>query len=373
MIAFNIPYISNTELQHISQAIQKRDLAGDGFYAKKVQDTLKDITDCKQVLLTSSCTHALEMCAILCNLKEGDEVIMPSFSFVSTANAVVLQGAKPVFVDIRPDTMNIDEQLIEMAISPKTKAIMVMHYGGLSCEMDYIMQLANKHGLIVIEDAAHCIGAHYKNKHLGTIGHLGAISFHSTKNVHCGEGGALLINDKKLEERAFILREKGTNRVAFIKGEVEKYSWMDMGSSYLMSELAAAFLYEQLQHLSLVNDKRKQLWDFYARQFQQLKFPFPVSSKDCKHNAHIFYIKLKNQEERKKCIAFLKTRGIASAFHYVPLHSSEAGKKYGQFWGLDKFTTSESERLLRLPIYFDLETSQVQYIFESLRIFLKNY
>lgn len=368
MIPFNKPFISGKEIEHIEKAIQHRNLAGDGFFSKKVEQQLKEISKSKNVLLTSSCTHALEMCAMLCDLKIGDEVIMSSFSFVSMVNAVVLRGAKAVFVDIRPDTMNIDEKLIEAAITVKTKAIIVMHYGSHACEMSAIMLIAKKYNLIVIEDAAHCIGAYYKNKHLGTIGHLGTISFHSTKNIHCGEGGALLINDEQFEKRAAIIREKGTNRKAFLQGEIDKYSWIDIGSSYLMSELTAAFLSEQLTHLEEITKKRKKLWCLYQAQFQSLTVR--ISSKYF-HNAHIFYIKLKNKIERQACIDYLEEKGISTAFHYVPLHSTAAGEKYGIFHGKDIFTTIESEKLLRLPLYYYLKEDDIRYIFDNVSDFLE--
>ncbi len=362
MIPFNIPFISGDELQYIEEAIQRKDLTGDGYFGRRGQLLLENLTACKKVMLTGSCTHALEISAMLADIQPGDEVIMPSFTFVSSANAFVLRGAKIVFVDIRPDTMNIDEKLIEAAITKKTKAILVMHYAGISCEMDAIMAIAQAHNLIVIEDAAHCIGAYYKNKHLGTIGHLGTLSFHSTKNIHCGEGGALFINDDRFSERAEIIRDKGTNRKAFLKGMVDKYSWVNMGSSYLMSELNAAFLYGQLLNVELVNEKRITQWHAYLDAFQERKdrIPTPFVPSDCKHNGHVFYVKCKNLAERHRLIGELKDKAIEATFHYVPLHSSIAGKKYGIFKGNDNFTTKESERLLRLPLYFNLEnTSEI--------------
>lgn len=359
MIPFNVPFISGEEIRNIEQAIQRKDLSGDGHFGKKCQNILENITGGKKAMLTSSCTHALEMCAILADIHPGDEVIMPSFTFVSSANAFVLRGARIVFVDIRPDTLNIDEKLIEKAITQKTKAILVMHYAGVGCEMDKIMEIAQAHHLIVIEDAAHCIGANYKGKHLGTIGHLGALSFHATKNIHCGEGGALLINDHRFFEAAEIIREKGTDKNAFLKGRTDKYSWVGLGSSYLMSELNAAFLYAQLLHLELVNNKRKAFWQAYFEAFCELEgiLEVPVVPQDCTHNGHIFYVKCKSQTERRRLIAELKNKTIDASFHYVPLHSSSAGKQYGIFSGQDVFTTKESERLLRLPLYYDLNPS----------------
>ncbi len=359
MISFNVPFISGEETRYIEQAIQRKDLSGDGHFGKKCQTILENITGGKKAMLTSSCTHALEMCAILADIHPGDEVIMPSFTFVSSANAFVLRGARIVFVDIRPDTLNIDEKLIEKAITQKTKAILVMHYAGVGCEMDKIMEIAQAHHLIVIEDAAHCIGANYKGKHLGTIGHLGALSFHATKNIHCGEGGALLINDHRFFEAAEIIREKGTDKNAFLKGRTDKYSWVGIGSSYLMSELNAAFLYAQLLHLELVNNKRKAFWQVYFEAFCELEgiLEVPVVPQDCTHNGHIFYVKCKSQTERRRLIAELKNKTIDASFHYVPLHSSSAGKQYGIFSGQDVFTTKESERLLRLPLYYELENT----------------
>ncbi len=357
MIPFNIPYVSGKEMDCISDAIQRKNLAGEGFYTKACQEKLEVFTEAKRVLLTPSCTHALEMSALLLDLKEGDEVIMPSFTFVSTANAYVLRGAVPVFVDLRPDTMNIDEKLIEAAITPKTKAIVVMHYAGVACEMDEIMAIANRRNIKVVEDAAQCLGAHYKGKHLGTIGHFGTFSFHSTKNIHCGEGGALLINDQSLITRAEIIREKGTNRNQFLQGIVDKYSWVDVGSSVLLGELNAAFLFAQMQEIESLTIKRKQIWENY---FQSLKvlntlIELPVVPEDCQHNGHIFYLKCRDGEERKNLIAHLKSHAISSVFHYVPLHSSLAGHKFGYFHGTDEKTSIESSRLLRLPLYPDLE------------------
>lgn len=356
MIPFNTPYISGEEQAYISDAIQRRNLSGEGFYTKACQRQMEAFTGAGRVLLTPSCTHALELSALLMNLAAGDEVIMPSFTFVSTANAFVLRGAIPVFVDIRPDTMNIDETLIEAAITPKTKAIAVMHYAGVACEMDTIMAIAQKHELLVVEDAAQCVGAYYKGKHLGTIGHFGTFSFHSTKNIHCGEGGALLLNDQRFVEQAEIIREKGTNRNQFLRGEVDKYSWVELGSSILMGELNAAFLYAQLQQIEVVTAKRTAIWKHYFEWLNTEKntFDLPMVPEGCVHNGHIFYLKCRDAEERQSLISFLQKKEIASVFHYVPLHSSPGGKSFGRFAGSDHYTTSESERLLRLPLFFDL-------------------
>ncbi len=360
MIPFNIPYVSGKEMACIEDAIQRKNLAGEGFYTKACQEELQKVTHAKRVLLTPSCTHALELSALLLDLKEGDEVIMPSFTFVSTANAFVLRGAIPVFVDLRADTMNIDEKLIEAAISPKTRAIIVMHYAGVACEMEEIMAIANRNNIKVIEDAAQCLGAYYQGKHLGTIGHFGTFSFHSTKNIHCGEGGALLINDQSLIERAEIIREKGTNRNQFLQGIVDKYSWVDVGSSVLLGELNAAFLYAQLQELEVLTRRRQEIWDRYSQKLKGLasKIEFPKIPKNCKHNGHIFYLKCRSNAERKALINHLKNHGVVSVFHYVPLHSSLAGHKFGYFHGEDKYTSVESGRLLRLPLFPDLEPEQ---------------
>ena len=353
MISFNIPFICGEEENFIHEAIIEKNLSGDGHFTKLCQRELVAFTKASNVLLTSSCTHALELSALLCNIKPGDEVIMSSFTFVSSANAFVLRGAKIVFVDIDPVTMNIDENLIESAITPKTKAILVMHYAGVSCAMDQIMTIAKDNDLFVIEDAAQCIDAYYHHKHLGTIGHLGAFSFHATKNIHCGEGGALLVNDERLINRAEVIREKGTNRKLFTKGKVNKYTWVDIGSSYLLSEISTAFLYAQIQKIKEVTQRRMHFWEIYKK---ELAFLNPITIKEeLKHNAHIFYIKCKDKDQRTDLIEHLKSASIKSAFHYIPLHSSPAGKLFGRFHGEDKYTTKESERLLRFPLYYDLK------------------
>lgn len=365
MIPFNIPFICEEEEEYIKKAITRKNLAGDGFFTKECQSFLKSFTRSTDVLLTSSCTHALELSALLCDIQPGDEVIMSSFTFVSSANAFVLRGAKIVYVDIHPDTMNINENLIEAAITPNTKAILVMHYAGVACAMNEIMSIAERHHLFVIEDAAQCIDAYYHKNHLGAIGHLGAFSFHSTKNIHCGEGGALLINDKRLVKRAEIIREKGTNRKSFLRGEVDKYSWVDIGSSYLMSELNAAFLYAQLQQTTMVTKKRLSFWNIYNDNLNN--FTSKNISESLSHNAHLYFIKCKNIAERSELIGFLKKKKISTVFHYVPLHSSKKGKITGRFNGPDLFTTKESERLLRLPLYYDL--ADIELVIKSLNEF----
>jgi len=371
IIPFNIPYITGHEQGYVVEAIQRKNLAGDGPFTKKCQLFLEEFTRASSVLLTSSCTHALELSALLCNIQPGDEVIMASFTFVSSANAFILRGAKIIFVDIRPDTMNIDEQKIKAAITSKTKIILVMHYAGVSCEMDKIMALANKHNIFVVEDAAQCIDAYYDRKHLGTIGHLGALSFHSTKNIHCGEGGALLINDKSFVERAEIIREKGTNRKAFLRGQIDKYSWVNIGSSYLMSELNAAFLFGQLQELEKITHQRKLIWSFYQEAFgrEDHQFELAIPPDLTKHNGHIFYLKCKSNVVRSKLISYLKEKGISSVFHYVPLHSSSFGKLNSSFIGEDVYTTFDSDRLVRLPLYPGLSIEKAKFIVDIINLF----
>ena len=359
MIPFNKPPRIGNEERFVLEAIESPRIAGDGVFSRQCQAWFEAQLPCQKALLTPSCTHALEMAAILINIQPGDEVIMPSYTFVSTANAFVLRGAKIVFVDIRPDTMNIDETLIEAAITPKTKAIVPVHYAGVGCEMDIIMELAEKYELFVIEDAAQAMTSTYKGRTLGTIGHLGAYSFHETKNYTSGgEGGLLIINDERFVERAEIIREKGTNRSQFFRGEVDKYSWVDIGSSYLPSELQAAYLYAQLLEVSRIKQERMRAWNYYFTSLSSLQeeghIVLPELHNDKEQNAHIFYLKLKDIAQRTKFIDFLRAADIFSVFHYVPLHSSEAGLKYGRFEGDDIFTTTESERLVRLPMYFDL-------------------
>ena len=358
MIPFNVPPYVGTEEKYIKDAISKHKICGDGEYTKKCNAWLEEKTGAAKVLLTTSCTHATEMAALLCDIQPGDEVIMPSFTFVSTADAFVLRGAKVVFVDIRPDTMNIDETKIEAAITDKTKAIVPVHYAGVSCEMDTIMDIAKRHNLLVVEDAAQGIMSTYKGKALGTIGDFGAFSFHETKNYSMGEGGALLIKDDKNTELAEIIREKGTNRAKFFRGQIDKYTWVEAGSSYLPSELNAAYLYGQLEAADKIFDDRMNSWNKYYEAFKPLadagKVELPTIPEGCTHNAHMFYLKCKDLEERTALISYAKENDILFVFHYIPLHSAPAGKKYGRFDGEDIYTTKESERLVRLPLYYGL-------------------
>lgn len=358
MIPFNCPPFIGVEEKYIHEVIKLHVICGDGVYTAKCNQWLEENLRTAKALLTTSCTHALEMAALLSDIKPNDEVIMPSFTFVSTALAFVLRDAKIVFVDIRPDTMNIDETLIEDAITDKTRAIVLVHYAGIACEMDTIMDIARRHKLLVIEDAAQAIASEYKGKCLGTIGDFGCLSFHETKNISMGEGGALLIKNKGNILRAEIIREKGTNRSQFFRGEIDKYTWQDIGSSYLPSELNAAYLYGQLENLELILNDRMVSWQRYYDSLKKLKeegvMDIPTIPKGVKHNAHIFFIKAKNLEERTLLIEYLKEHGVNAVFHYIPLHSSPAGKKYGTFCGQDKYTTKESERLIRLPLYYGL-------------------
>lgn len=374
MIKFNIPPVVGTEQKYISQSIDNLRLCGDGPFTKKCQDWFEYNFNAHKVLLTPSCTHALEMAAILLDVQEGDEIIMPSYTFVSTANAFVLRGAKIVFVDIRPDTMNIDESKIEAAITNKTKAIVPVHYAGVSCEMDTIMSLAKKYNLFVVEDAAQGVMATYKGKALGTIGDLGTYSFHETKNYTSGgEGGALLINNPKFIERAEIIREKGTNRSLFFRGMVDKYSWVDIGSSFLPSELQAAYLYAQLQDANKINEDRLASWALYhellAGNENSGDISLPTIPKDCAHNAHMFYIKVKDLDIRSELMSYLKNNGIQTAFHYVPLHSSTAGREFSVFAGKDNYTTQESDRLLRLPLWYKITKNEQESVIEKIQEF----
>ncbi len=373
MIRFNIPPYVGNELKYMEQAIKNEKICGDGEYTKKCSAWIEEKMGTQKVFLTTSCTHATEMAAMLSEIKEGDEVIMPSYTFVSTADAFVLRGAKAVFVDIRPDTMNIDETLIEDAITEKTKAIVPVHYAGVSCEMDTIMDIAKQHKLMVIEDAAQGMMSTYKGKALGTIGDFGCYSFHETKNYTMGEGGALLVKDDKYNEYAEIIREKGTDRSKFFRGQVDKYTWKDAGSSYLPSDMNAAYLWAQLEVAEQINEKRLSVWNAYYGAFSELrdqeKLELPTIPKGCVHNAHMFYIKLKDLETRTRMIDYLKSEDILSVFHYVPLHSAPAGIKYGRFSGEDKFTTKESERLLRLPMYYNMEESDLEKVIEAVKKF----
>lgn len=373
MIPFNVPPYIGKEDKYIKQAIDSRKICGDGQFTKKCNGKFEEITGAKKVLMTTSGTSALEMAALLADIKPGDEVIMPSYTFVSTANAFVLRGATIVFVDIRPDTMNIDENLIEDAIIEKTKAIVPVHYGGVACEMDTICDVAKRHNLVVVEDAAQGVMSFYKGRALGSIGDFGCYSFHETKNYSMGEGGAVLVNHEKNVERAEIIREKGTNRTKFFRGQVDKYTWIDLGSSYLQSELNCAYLYAQIENPDIINNDRLQSWNTYYELLTPLKekgcIDLPVVPEGCVHNAHMFYIKTKDLEERSKLIAFLKENGIGAVFHYIPLHSSPAGQQFGRFHGEDKYTTKESERLLRLPMYYGLEKKDIEYVVSKIKEF----
>jgi dTDP-4-amino-4,6-dideoxygalactose transaminase len=364
MISFNKPPHTGNEEQYVLEAMKSPQISGDGEFGKRCQRWFEAQLGCRKALLTPSCTHALEMAAILIGIEPGDEVIMPSYTFVSTANAFALRGARIVFVDIRPDTMNIDETRIEAAITPQTKAIVPVHYAGVGCEMDEIMLLAEKYGLFVIEDAAQGMMSRYKGRQLGTIGHLGAYSFHETKNYTSGgEGGLLIINDSRFTERAEIIREKGTNRSQFFRGMVDKYSWVDIGSSYLPSELQSAYLWGQLEMAEAINADRLASWLAYRDKLSPLAaagvIELPVISQTCQHNAHMFYVKVKDLEERTELLAQCKQDDIGAVFHYVPLHSAPAGLKYGRFSGRDIHTTSQSERLIRLPLYYGITGAEI--------------
>ena len=372
-IPFNKPYMTGKELWYISQAHASGHLAGDGQFTKKCSAWLEKRIGCQKALLTHSCTGALEMAAILADVRPGDEVIMPSYTFVSTANAFVLRGATPVFVDIREDTLNIDETKIEAAITPKTKVIMPVHYAGVSCEMDTIMDIAQRHNLLVIEDAAQGIMSTYRGRPLGSIGHMAALSFHETKNIISGEGGALLINDPKFVERAEMIREKGTNRSQFFRGQVDKYTWIEKGSSYLPGELIAAFLYAQFEEAQQIIAARLQVWDLYHQLLEPLeqagKLRRPIIPSHCQHNAHMYYIILENLSSRTNLIHYLKQHNINAVFHYVPLHNSPAGKHYSRFSGDLVNTDYLSERLLRLPLFPTLTFEQVKSVVKTIAEF----
>ncbi len=373
---FNVPPCVGTEIENITDAIGKHKICGDGEYTKKCNKWLEDHTGATKALLTTSCTHATEMAALLCDVQPGDEVIMPSYTFVSTADAFVLRGAKAVFVDIRPDTMNIDENLIENAITEKTKAIVPVHYAGVACEMDKIMEVAGKYDLKVVEDAAQGVMSTYKGRALGTIGDYGCYSFHETKNYSMGEGGALLIKDQANAELAEIIREKGTNRSKFFRGQIDKYTWVEAGSSYLPSELNAAYLYAQLEKADEINNARLACWNRYYECLKPLAdegyIELPTVPEGCVHNAHMFYIKAKDIDERSDFISYMKNdNDIGVVFHYIPLHSAPAGQKYGEFRGEDKYTTKESERLARLPMYYGLTPDNVEEICSVVTKFYK--
>lgn len=375
MIDFNIAPYTGNEIEYIRQAVQNKKICGDGPFTKKCHSWLEKRFCAQKVLLTTSGTAALEMATILCGLHEGDEVILPSYTFSSTATSVILTGAKPVFVDIRPDTMNIDEMKIEDAITDKTKVIMVVHYAGVACEMGTIMDVARRHNLKVIEDAAQGVMSTYKGRYLGTIGDFGCYSFHETKNYSMGEGGALVINDARYNEQAEILREKGTNRAKFFRGQVDKYTWVDYGSSYLPSDLNAAYLYAQLEKADEINENRLQTWNYYNDTLKYLvelgKVEVPTIPNECIHNAHMYYVKLKDIEERTAFIGYMKKAGVQCTFHYIPLHSAPAGQKFGIFSGNDEHTTSESERLVRLPLYYKLSQDDRDRVVTSVKKFFE--
>ena len=373
-IPFNKPTAVGAELANIADALARGHLSGDGYYTKRCHQWLEERLGCKRALLTHSCTGALDMAAILCDLAPGDEVIMPSYTFVSTANAFALRGAVPVFVDVRADTINIDERLIEAAITPRTRAIAVVHYAGLACEMDAIMAIAQRHNLLVVEDAAQALLSTYKGRNLGTIGHFGCFSFHETKNLLSGEGGALLVNDERFVERAEIVREKGTNRSRFLRGEVDKYTWVDLGSSFLPSELIAAFLDAQLAHADEIIARRRAIWARYRAGLTELaasgalELPLPAAS-DCVANGHLFYLLAENLATRVELAAHLKARDMLSVSHYVPLHSSPGGKKFGRAHGSFKVTDDISDRLLRLPIYYGITDAEVDAVIDTVKGF----
>lgn len=364
MIPFNKPCVVGGEQAAIQEAISRGKLSGNDAFGKWCTEWLEEKLPAEKAILTPSCTAALEMTALLTEVGPGDEVIMPSYTFVSTANAFALRGAAIRFIDIDPDTMNVDPGAIEAAVTPETRAIVVVHYAGIACDMDDIMEIADAHGLWVIEDAAQGLMSTYKGKALGTIGHLGTFSFHETKNYQCGEGGALLVNDPALVERAEILQEKGTDRSQFLKGMVDKYTWRDLGSSYLLSELNAAYLSVQLEHAETINEDRLRSWSRYQEGLRPLedegKISLPVLPENTRHNAHMFYIKVSSDKKRAELISWLKEKGVMAVTHYVPLHSAQAGEKFGSFTGVDRWTTAESEKLLRLPLYYGINQEDVE-------------
>lgn len=367
-IPFNIPPCVGNEYEYIRQAIDSHKICGDGPFTKKCHAWMEERFGAQKVLLTTSGTSALDMALLLCDLQPGDEVILPSYTFSSTATAAVMAGAKLVFVDIRPDTMNIDESKIEAAITEKTKVIIVMHYAGVACEMDAIMAIAKRHELLVVEDAAQGVMSSYKGKALGTIGDFGCYSFHETKNYSMGEGGAILINNPKYNDRAEILREKGTNRSRFFRGQVDKYTWVDKGDSFLPSELNAAYLWAQLEKADVINQDRLASWNDYDLKLRKIKsdlgaaFELPIIPEECVHNAHMYYLKCRDLNERTQLIDYMKERGVLCVFHYIPLHSAPAGVRFGRFAGEDRYTTKESERLVRLPMYFGLSRKETDYV-----------
>lgn len=370
MINFNVPCFFGTELDYIREAVtEQRKICGDGIFTKRCSEWMEQRFSAKKVLLTSSCTAALDMAAILCDFHEGDEVILPSYTFSSTANAMILGGAKLVFVDVRPDTMNIDEEKIEAAVTPHTKAIVAVHYAGVSCEMNRILEIAQRHHLLVIEDAAQGVMSTYHGRALGTIGDFGCYSFHETKNYCMGEGGAILINNPAYIERAEILREKGTNRSKFFRGEIDKYTWVDFGDSYLPSDINAAYLWAQLEHADAINENRLETYRAYREAFQPLadagRIELQHIPDGCVHNAHMFYLKVRDAAENASLRSYLKDNGVWAVFHYIPLHSAPAGLRYGRFDGTDRYTTSESERLVRLPMYYGMAPADRSHIIET--------
>jgi dTDP-4-amino-4,6-dideoxygalactose transaminase len=375
MINFNVPPFTGKEMDYIREAVENQKICGDGPFTKKCNEWIENYTGSKKCLLTTSCTHATELAALLVDIKEGDEVIMPAYTFVSTADAFVLRGAKVVFVDIRPDTMNIDEKKIEEAVTPRTRAIVPVHYAGVSCEMDEIMAIARRHNLMVIEDAAQGIMATYKGQALGAIGDFGCYSFHETKNLSMGEGGALLIKDEKYIEEAEIIREKGTNRSKYYRGQIDKYTWINYGSSYLPSDMNAAYLWAQLELADKITKTRLARWEQYNTLLQPLKdrgiIELPFIPEGCVHNAHMYYIKTKDINERSRFIDFMKQNGIWPVFHYIPLHTAPAGLRFGCFHGEDVYTTKESERLVRLPMFYSLKESEVDYIVDKVKEFYR--
>lgn len=375
MIYFNVPPFTGNEFKYMREAVDNLKICGDGSFTKKCNRWIEHHFGTKRSMLTTSGSTALDMAAFLCEIKPGDEVILPSFTFTSTANAFVLAGAKLVFVDIRPDTMNIDESKIEEAITEKTKAIVPVHYAGISCEMDTIMDIANQHRLKVVEDAAQAVMSTYKGRALGTIGDFGCYSFHETKNYSMGEGGAILINDENYIEKAEVLREKGTNRSQFYRGQVAKYNWVDFGDSYLQSDLNAAYLWAQLEMADQINNDRLNTWHKYYDAFKNLekagKIVLPTVPEGCVHNAHMFYLKCEDLNTRQAFIAYMKKHGILCVFHYVPLHSAPAGIKFGRFSGEDKYTTSESDKLVRLPMYYGMKNDDIEKVIDKTLSFFK--
>ncbi len=375
MIHFNVPPYVGTEIDYIKEAVEQHKICGDGMFTKRCSQWIEEKTGTGRALLTTSCTHATELAALLSDIGPGDEVIMPSYTFVSTADAFVLRGAKAVFVDIRPDTMNMDETLIENAITEKTKAIVPVHYAGVSCEMDSILDVASRHHLLVIEDAAQGVLSKYKGRMLGTMGDFGCYSFHETKNYSMGEGGAILIREEENVERAEIIREKGTNRSKFFRGQIDKYTWVDMGSSYLPSELNAAYLWGQLEAAQEIFDDRMKSWKNYYEALlplqEQGKLTLPAVPEGCEHNAHMFYVKARDLKERTALIAHLRDREVQAVFHYIPLHTAPAGMRLGRFCGEDRYTTKESERLLRFPLYYGMKEEDQKQVIRSVYEFYR--